>query len=190
MLNCRIAALSNYQITHPWYTHLVRNVMGENLEQTKINIKVNPEYPWTIIIIGGETGRQMVQTMQITSGGVRPSMFTSTTYSCARARTERLFQVLRQLRLRPRSLRWWRVPCYTAATARDQPKHCSILTSAAITITYPSSLRAGVVTTSYRTKPVRHGSTCNPPRPQTQTHSHQFCHSVVKTSHYYHPTRK
>ena len=48
---------------------------GKHIEQTKINTKVNPEYPWTIIIIGGETGRQMVQTMQITSGGVLPSMF-------------------------------------------------------------------------------------------------------------------
>ena len=90
-------------LTHPQYAHLVCIAMyvRENIQGTKINIKVNPEYPWTIIIIGGETGRQMVQTMQITMVACAPPcsaahVVHTFTYSCARARTERLFQVLRQ----------------------------------------------------------------------------------------------
>ena len=42
------------------------------IEQKKINITLKPEYPWTIIIIGGETGRQMVRTMQITAVACAP----------------------------------------------------------------------------------------------------------------------
>ena len=42
-----------------------------------------PEYPWTIIIIGGETERQMVPTMQITVVAcVRPCSVRLRTLSC------------------------------------------------------------------------------------------------------------
>ena len=61
-------------------------------------------------------------------GGVRPSMFirlpTLVHAHVLRAAISG-FEAAEQLRLRLRSLRWWRVPCYTAALARDL-KHCSI----------------------------------------------------------------
>ena len=42
------------------------------LNTLEINLALKPEYRWTIIIIQGETVRQMVQTMQITTVACAP----------------------------------------------------------------------------------------------------------------------
>ena len=69
----------------------------------------------------------MVQTMQITVVACAPPCSYVCLLLCTRTYWAAIsgFEAAEQLRLRLRSLRWWRVPCYTAALARDL-KHCSI----------------------------------------------------------------
>ena len=105
---------------------------GEKIEYTKINITVKPEYPWTIIIIGGETGRQMVQTMQITVVACGPPC-SKLLHTFIRLRTlvrahvqSAAISGFEAITVEAGSLRWWRVPGYTVLhwhAISNQSKH-------------------------------------------------------------------